>query len=64
MIPIMALKLTEGLTIKSVEEIHHSPDGKPLTVRIHFTNDTFTDIGLDAVHCSFSGRVKYTHLSI
>lgn len=64
MIPIMALRLAEGLTIKKVEETHHAPNGEPLIVRIHFTNDTFTDIRMDTVCCPYSGRVQYSYLDI
>jgi len=58
----MALRLAEGFTIKKVEETHHSPEGKPLVVRIHFTNDTFTDIRMDTV--CWSGIVQYSYLDI
>lgn len=59
--PIMALKLTEGLTVYKVVELEHIED-KPVRIRMYFTNSTFVDIRTNHVHSSLASNIKYTYI--
>jgi len=59
--PIMALKLTEGLTVYKVVELEHIEDN-PVKIRMYFTNSTFVDIRMGSVHDSFTGQVRYNYI--